>query len=289
MQEALTTVRSRRPFTILGAVIALITLGAFAFLALRPQPAVIQQPVTGTAKLVVAAKDIPARVGITESDVKLVNWPVAGQPPGALTSLQDVLPFTKDGKTVDVNAAPIRYSVIAVKAGQPLLTNELVNNAGAASGAEPAFLQIPSGYVAMTIPSGEQTGVAGFVQPGDYIGIIATLVTINGTVAKTVFYHVKVIEVGTATYKASEGASGPVAITLQPGGGGASSLTVIINECDAEYLNWFLSRASLRYTLESYQDYPGGPPPGVSCAGIDRTTGVTSADVAKRYGLAITP
>lgn len=288
MQEALSTVRSRRPFTILGAVIALITLGAFAFLALRPQQVVNQTPITGNAKVVVAAKDLPARVGITNADVRLVSWPAAGQPPGAITSLQDVLPFTKDGKSVDVNAAPIRYSVIAIKAGQPLLSNELVNNAGAVPGAEPAFLQIPSGYVAMTIPSGEQTGVAGFVQPGDYIGIIATLVTVNGTVAKTVFYHVKVIEVGTATFKITEGSAGPVA-TLQSGGGAASSLTIVINECDAEYLNWFLARASLRYTLESFEDYPGGPPPGVSCAGIDKTTGVTTADVAKRYGFGLTP
>jgi hypothetical protein len=142
----------------------------------------------------------------------------------------------------------------------------------------------------MTIPTSEQQGVAGYIQPGDYIGIIATVDKGATTASKTIFNNVHVIQVGTATVSITPGRNGPTANRVS--GAGQSSLTIVLNECDAEYLTWFLARTNLRYTLESFGDYNKGtannPQQAVACP-IDQATGVTNAEVAKRFGGALVP
>jgi len=63
-------------------------------------------------------------------------------------------------------------------------------------------------------------------------------------------------------------------------GAGQTSLTVVVNECEAEYLTWFLAKANLRYTLENFADYNKGttnnPQQDTACP-IDTATGVTNA------------
>jgi len=42
------------------------------------------------------------------------------------------------------------------------------------AGSAPAYLPLASGYVALTIPTGEQVGVAGHITLGDYVTVIAS-------------------------------------------------------------------------------------------------------------------
>src|SRR3989442_8319713 len=42
------------------------------------------------------------------------------------------------------------------------------------TGASPAYLPLASGYVAITVPTGEQQGVAGHISLGDYMTVIAS-------------------------------------------------------------------------------------------------------------------
>ncbi|MDQ6691512.1 MAG: Flp pilus assembly protein CpaB [Candidatus Dormibacteraeota bacterium] len=282
MQEAISTVRQRRPFTILGALIALVTVGAFLFLATRPAT---EGPLTvpGTSgpglDVVVAKQDIKGRATIVAEMVQVVHMPASNAPPGHFEKATDLV----GGKTE-------HFALIDIKAGQPVLVNEVVSSRAELTSAEPTYLPIPSGFVAMTIPTGEQQGVAGNIQPGDYIGIIAIVEGRSGTLAKTVFNNVRVIRVGTALDQAAaaRGTSNPSHVTPAIG----SSLTVVLTECDAEYLNWFLARTTLRYTLESYQDYGVGtannPQKAEGCA-IDRAAGISNADVARRFGPGIIP
>jgi Flp pilus assembly protein CpaB len=142
----------------------------------------------------------------------------------------------------------------------------------------------------MTIPTSEQQGVAGYIQPGDYIGIIAIVDRGGGTASKTIFNNVHVIRVGNQSDAAAASRSGSAASKAAPATG--SSLTIVVTECDAEYLNWFLAKATLRYTLENYQDYNTGAannPQQASACPIDKAAGVTNADVAKRYGAELVP
>jgi Flp pilus assembly protein CpaB len=275
MQEAITTARRRRPFTILGMVLALITLGAFLFVATRGNGngQTFIPPPGGSVSVVTARVDIPARATIT-SDM-LVVQKVSSSPPQSFTKISDL-------------TGARHFALIDIKANQPLLANELVTSSQpqVASG----FLDIPQGFVAMTIPTSEEQGVAGYIQPGDYIGIIAVVGKAGTTTSKTVFNNVHVIRVGTATTTIAPGRNGPTATVSS--GAGSSSLTVVLNQCDAEYLTWFLATATLRYTLENYQDYNSGtannPQQAPACP-VDKAAGVTNADVAKRFGAGLVP
>jgi Flp pilus assembly protein CpaB len=277
MQEAITTARQRRPFTILGMVIALVVLAAFIVLALRTTGNGPVIPLTGDVSVVVAKSDIAARATITADQLTVAKLNAKDVPPNSFTAIADAL-----GKTS-------RFALIDIKTGQPVLANALVNAADATP-VESSFLAIPQGFVAYTLPTSEQQGVAGAIQPGDYIGIIATVDKGSTTAAKTIFNNVHVIQVGTSTVTLTPGRNGPTATRVA--GTGASSLTVVVNECDAEYLTWFLAKTNLRYTLESPSDYNKGtahnPQLDAACP-IDAATGVTNADVAKNFGTALVP
>src|SRR5260370_21718783 len=79
------------------------------------------------------------------------------------------------------------------------------------AGSAPGYLPLASGYVAMTIPTGEQQGVAGHITLGDYITVIAsaslTIFSTTGVqaagpakvVSKTVFTNVHIIGLGPAS------------------------------------------------------------------------------------------
>lgn len=59
---------------------------------------------------------------------------------------------------------------------------------------------------------------------------------------------------------------------------------MVVTECQAEYITWFLQYASLKYTLESYQDYAQGPPPkDPDCPSVTSAKGVTLQLVQKAY------
>src|SRR5205823_599747 len=141
------------------------------------------------------------------------------------------------------------------------------------SGAAPAYLPLAKGYVAMTIPTGEQQGVAGHISVGDYVTVIASvsvqIFATSGTqqgppkqVSKTVFTNLRIIGLGPASSGVTS-AAGSGQTTSQSGAattGVTSSLTVELTQCDAEYLVWFLANTTIRYTLESYKDYKPTPP-----------------------------
>src|SRR5439155_3423529 len=59
---------------------------------------------------------------------------------------------------------------------------------------------------------------------------------------------------------------------------------VVVTECQAEYITWFLTYASLKYTLESYQDYSqGAPAKDPTCPSVTSATCVTLQMVQKAY------
>ena len=103
---------------------------------------------------------------------------------------------------------------------------------------------------------------------------------------KTVFTNVRVIQVGPAQINVQPAAGANAANSNQGQVGGVtSSLTIEVTQCDAEFIQWFLSNSvQLKYTLESFHDYqpaPSGPDP--ACLTISAAKGVTAADVNKRF------
>src|SRR5207248_1974590 len=73
----------------------------------------------------------------------------------------------------------------------------------------------------------------------------------NRTVTKTVFTNVHVLKVGAATGQLTTGGQPAASQT----GGVASSLTLVMTQCDWEFLRWLQANSTLTYTLGSYQDY----------------------------------
>ena len=234
---------------------------AFAAAAAIASLPLIQGSTTGT-KVVVAAHDIKARTLIQSADLTLANFSPA--PPQAFTVVKDV---AGKGARVDIPAgSPITANVIAT-------TNDLLSNS------DVAYLPIPKGWVAVTVPTSEQVGVGGYVQIGDRITMLATINTgtfgqsPSSSVVRTVFRDIDVLRVGPSS-------PGQAAVS----GSVTSSLTVLMTACDSEYLFWLLNNAVLKYELESFRDYGSLPTqPDPKCPSIVAAGGVGPKEVDGKW------
>jgi len=254
--SALARPRRGRLYIVVGAVLAVLAFALAAGIASLP---LIQGTTTGT-RVVVASHDIKARTVITASDLTIANFNPA--PPEAFIAVKDV---AGKGARVDLPA------------GQPITANLVAPSGDLLSSSDDAYLPIPKGWIAVTVPTGEQVGVGGYVQIGDRITMLATINTAafgqnpGRNVVLTVFRDIDVLRVGPAN-----GATSTGSVT--------SSLTVLMTGCDSEFLFWLLNNASMKYELESYTDYQGLPTqPDTKCPSVSSATGVGPKDVDGRW------
>jgi len=241
---------SRRPFTLLGIVLALLVIGAFVLVALN----------AGTTSnvpyqsVVVANADLKPRLPIDAASLAIKRIPVPANYPSVfftkITDVQGMIPL------------------VTILSGEAITSNVVVQ-ASQALGSQSEYLPIPSGFVALTIPTSEQQGVAGYIQPGDYISVIVTVSAAGKTASLTIFTNLHVIRVGT---NGSTGTSG------------ASSLTVVVTQCQAEIITFF-QQYSMKYSLESFHDYlsPDNQAKDPSCPTVDSAHGVTLQMIQKAY------
>ncbi|OLC24682.1 MAG: Flp pilus assembly protein CpaB [Actinobacteria bacterium 13_1_20CM_2_65_11] len=242
---------SRRPFTLLGIVLALVVIGAFVLVALNAS--------TGSSvpmqSVVVATQDLQPRLPIAADALEIKRVPVlANYPPvffDRVSNVQGMVPL------------------VTILSGQAITSNEVVKPSQAL-GSQSEYLPIPSGYVALTIPTSEQQGVADYIQPGDYISVIATVSTNAKVASKTIFTNLHVIKVGTSSASTNSA---------------ATSLTVVVTQCQAEIITWFLTYAALKYSLESFHDYlqSTNQSKDPACPSVDAAQGVTLQAVQKAY------
>ena len=277
-----------RIFVILGLLLALVAFGAVYLLGQSGGGG--GGPIGGgpTTTVVVAARDIAIRSQLGPDDVVEAKFAAGDVPPSSFSSRNDI---TKQKLFAELNIAK----------GQAITANMLARSPDVVAGSQPAYLPIPTGFVAITIPTSEQQGVAGNIHPGDYITIIAsanvTLFSVTTgqqvgppkQVTKTIFVQVHVLTVGAAT-NVVQPAGGTAAAPPPQSTAAASSLTVVMTQCDAEFLNWFLTNTpGLKYTLESFHDYkPGDATPDPTCASVEAAKGVSNILVDKRFGFTTT-
>jgi pilus assembly protein CpaB len=248
----LRSITSRRPFTILGIVLALLVIAAFVLVAINASTGSIGP----TSNVVVATQDLPPRIPIAAGALEVKSLPTAGLPSTVFSKISDALGM---------------IPLVTIVKGQAISSN-LVAKPGQSFGVQSEFLPIPSGYVALTIPTSEQQGVAGYIQPGDYISVLATVTSGAKVATKTVFINVHVIRVGTSAATDANSAAT------------ATSLTVVVTSCQAEYITWFLQFASLKYELESYQDYgPAATAKDPQCPSVSDAKGVNLQLVQKAF------
>ncbi len=223
---------------------------AFVLVALNASAANSNPQLT----VVYAAKTLQPRVPITAGDLSTRPISVPATYPKVF--------FTDAGEVQGM------VPLVSIPQGQAITSNEVAKPTQAL-GSQSEFLPIPQGYVALTIPTSEQQGVADYIQPGDYISVIATVSSGSKVATMTIFTQLHVIKVGTLS-----GA----------GGASATSLTVVVTQCQAEVITWFLTYASLKYTLESYKDYkPGDQSPDPKCPSVGDAKGVTLAFIKANF------
>src|SRR6266567_4581104 len=249
--------RRGRTYIVLGTVLAVLAFATAAGVA--SLPLLFSNNPTGT-KVVVAKTSINARTKIQSSDLTMsVVNPV---PPQAFT---------------DVNSVAGKGARVDIPAGEPVTANLIAQSPDLLSSSDVTYLPIPSGFVAVTVPTSEQVGVGGYVQVGDRITVLATVNTSvfgaspGAPVVRAVFRNLDVIRVGPAT--TSSGAS-PL----------TSSLTVLMTACESEFMFWLLNNAVLKYTLESFKDYSPTPnQPDPSCPNLAAAGGVGPREVNAKW------
>ena len=227
----------------MGVLLAIVVIVAFVLVALNAS----QAGASPTQVVVFAGKDLQPRVPITKDDLSTRSIPVpANYPKVYFQKMDDVVGFVP---------------LVPIQQGEIIASNEIAKPSEAL-GSQSEYLPIPPGYVALTIPTSEQQGVADYIQPGDYISLIATVSGAGKVATKTIYWDIRVIKVGTPGSAATSG---------------ATSLTIVVSQCQAEIITWFLTYAALKYSLESYKDYLANGQPAVdpNCATIKAAKGVT--------------
>ena len=216
---------------------------AFVLVALNAS----QSGASPQQQVVMANKDLTPRIPITLDALVVRSLPVPANYPKVY--------FSDPSKVVGL------IPLVTIQSGEVIASND-VAKPNQALGSQSEYLPIPSGFVALTIPTSEQQGVADYIQPGDYISVIATVSGAGRVATKTIFYQLRVLKVGTPSSTPNSS---------------ATSLTVVVSQCQAEIITWFLTYASLKYSLESYQDYLAGgePAPDPNCKKITDAKGVT--------------
>lgn len=177
---------------------------------------------TKNIPVVVATRDIPPATQITTDMVTILYFSADQQPPFGFPSKDKVL-----GK----------YSAITIHQNEALSDNLLVASADKATVQKQPYLDIPTGQVAIQIPTGELVGAGGYIQPEDRIDIIVTL----GATTKTAFHNLRILRVGPAGSPNTRGI--------------ASSLMVVVSLQQAEDLKFLIDNTNYRYVLKSVHDY----------------------------------
>src|ERR1035438_8243421 len=141
--------------------------------------------------VVVAADDIPVGARVEAHDVRVIALPQPAVPPGAFSGTSQVLG---------------RGAILPVSKGDFILPNKLAPvNAGAGL---PSM--IPQGMRAVSVRVNDVVSVAGFVQPGTHVDVLATGSQGAEHQTTTVLENVLVLAVGRSLDRNSDAASAPV-------------------------------------------------------------------------------
>jgi len=134
-----------------GGTAAWLSLG---YLRRETQPLLNSTTVAG--KAVVATKDLPVGTVLTETDVRVIDWPGNAVPPGLISSPQEAI-----GRGV----------MTGMRLNEPFLESKMAPR-GTGGGLP---ILIDEGRRALSIRVDDVVGVAGFVTPGTRVDILLTM------------------------------------------------------------------------------------------------------------------
>ncbi|MBX6350325.1 MAG: Flp pilus assembly protein CpaB [Clostridia bacterium] len=196
-----------------------------------------------TVEVVVAERALPPRTVLARADLALQPFPKDYLPTGAVTSLEDALG---------------RVTVAPLAAGEIVLAAHLAEPTSKVALA----YHVPAGFRAFTIPIGETTAVAGFIQPGDRVDLVfvrsggSAAGGAQGDQATLLVQNVQVLAVGQRQDSDPQAAEGQ----LQ----GYTSLTVALTARDAVRVALALEVGKVRVALR-----PAAPEGTVNVGVVD--------------------
>jgi pilus assembly protein CpaB len=196
----------------------------------------------GGVPVVVAADDIQVGAKLEARDVRVITLPQSAVPPGA---------FSATSKVVG------RGAILPVSKGEFILPSKLAAvNAGAGL---PSM--IPPGMRAVSVRVNDVVSVAGFVQPGTRVDVLATGSQGNERQTITVLENVAVIAVG-----------GSLLERLTGGEAAAPVITLLVSPDDAQKLALASQEGRIQLALRNPLDTKKG---GI---GVTRTSSLYPSD-----------
>ena len=195
-----------------------------------------QSAVVAPRAVLVAVRDIPARVPITRDMLIVVMRPGDAVEPDALN---------------DPASAVGRVAAVSVPSGGTVTSSKVVATVNATLGT-----RIPRGLRGLSIPVDRVKGVGNLVQPGDHVDVIAVLPARPGTAprAATVLRDVPVLAMGTALET-------PQGATPAPDNG-FQTATLAVTPAQAKMLTTVDLSATLRLSLRGSGDVAHRPMAG---------------------------
>jgi pilus assembly protein CpaB len=133
-------------------------------------------------QIVVATAALGLADTVTSQHIKLVNWPKASVPPGALRTAAEA-----EGRVV-------RSSIVA---GEPLIEGKLASQLTGKGGIMPML--IPEGQRGVTIRLDDATRESGFVMPNSRVDVLVSMPKAPGSnekIAKVILQDVTVLAAG---------------------------------------------------------------------------------------------
>ncbi len=169
-----------------GVLLLLVTLlgAALTFVGVATYVSSVSSQVGPMTQVLRLTTDVEALHAVTEADVEVVEVPERWAPANAVSSY---------GQVEGLVAAS------AYAAGSVLQTGMLTDPPGLTNGAREVAIMVDA-----------ETGVAGRIQPGDYVDIIATIEDeeTGARTAQIIVQNALIIDVGVATTVEDENASG---------------------------------------------------------------------------------
>lgn len=232
----------------------------------QPAPIAAAAPAKPTTRVLVAARDLPTGTRLTQQDMTWQPWPAEAmnasyisdgvqtppKPPGAAGAVKDAETATHD---IVTGGGPAMQALVGatvrsdIAKGEPVVAGKIVR------GGEGGYMSVvlKPGMRAIAVPVNTESGVGGFIQPGDRVDLLQSYSDNSrkggpGFVTQAVVSNVRVLAVDQATDPPRNGKSAVAAtITLEVPAPAAGQVV------EAKV------RGGLMLALRSYADMGGGP------------------------------
>ena len=222
----------------------------------------VEEAAPKTTPVIVAALDLPIAVRLEDTHLKIVAWPREHVPEGSYSKVEELL-----GKT-------LRQGLVK---GEPVLSERLANEE---QGQGLAAL-LADGMRAMAVKVDAMVGVAGFVQPGDFVDVITTMSSDDETnkrrgeeaanISKLILQNVHVLAVG--EHLSYTSASKPVNVNV---------VTLGVTPAEAEKLALASQYGKIQLVLRSRIDQETEETPGISPAQLLAGSAPTVTEAPER-------